>query len=77
MIIVIGNYLNKRLAHRERKGKDMTKLNIQAVTEMGSVVYTTITVSDDYTMTEVVRTIKENGYEFFRLTDTMKRFVKV
>ena len=55
----------------------MTKLNIQAITEMGATVYTTITVSEEYTMNEVVRTIKANGYKAFRLTDTMKRFVTI
>ena len=55
----------------------MKTLEIQAITEMGSVVYATIKVSDDYTMNEVVRAVKNSRYEYFRLTDTMKRFVKV
>lgn len=56
----------------------MTNLNIQAITnEYGCVVYTTIKVSNDYTMNEVVRTVKENGYKAFRIIDTMKRFVNV
>lgn len=55
----------------------MTRLNIQAVTEMGCTVYATITVSEDYTMNEVVKTVKENRYTAFRITNTMKRFVNV
>ncbi len=55
----------------------MTTLNIQAITENGSCVYTSIKVSEDYTMNEVVRTVKANGYKMFRLVDTMKRFVAV
>lgn len=52
-------------------------LIIQAITEMGAVVYTSIKVSEDYTMNEVVRTVKANRYKMFRLVDTMKRFVEV
>lgn len=55
----------------------MTTLKIQAVTDMGSVVYASIKVSKDYTMNEVVRTVKNNGYKMFRLVDTMKVFVEV
>lgn len=56
----------------------MKNLTIQAITkEYGSVVYATIKVSTDYTMNEVVKTVKENGYRAFRLVDTMKRFVEV
>ena len=53
------------------------ELEIQAITEMGCVVYTSIFVSEDYTMNEVVREIKRLGYKAFRLTDTMKRFVEI
>ena len=55
----------------------MKELMIQAITEMGCCVYTEIRVSEDYTMNEVVRTVKEQGYKMFRLVDTMKRFVTV
>ena len=55
----------------------MIKLNIQAITEMGSCVYTSIKVSEDYTMNEVVREIKRLGYRYFRLLDNNMRFVKV
>lgn len=55
----------------------MTKLNIQAITEMGCCVYTEITVSDDYTMNEVVREVKRLGYTSFRLVKTMKCFVTI
>lgn len=56
----------------------MTKLNIQAVTkEYGSVVYTSITIPEDYTMNMVVDEVKRLGYKAFRLIDTMKVFVEV
>lgn len=55
----------------------MRTLKIQAITEMGATVYTSIRVSEDYTMGEVVRTVKANGYRYFRLLDSMKRFVEV
>ncbi len=48
----------------------MTKLNIQAITsEYGCVVYATISVSNDYTMSEVVKAVKENGYRAFRIVE--------
>ena len=52
-------------------------LKIQAITEMGCTVYATIRVSEDYTMSEVVREVKRNRYKMFRIVDTMKVFVKV
>ena len=55
----------------------MTTLNVAVITEMGSHIYTTITVSEDYTMNEVVREIKRLGYVSFRLIDTMKRYAEV
>jgi hypothetical protein len=55
----------------------MKTIMIQAITEMGAVVYTGIRVSEDYTMSEVVRTVKRNGYTAFRIVETMKVFVKV
>ena len=55
----------------------MRTLKIQAITEMGATVYASIRVSEDYTMGEVVRTVKANGYRYFRLLDSMKRFVEV
>ena len=55
----------------------MKTLEIQAITEMGCCVYASITVSEDYTMNELVRSIKERGFISFRLVDTMKTFVNV
>lgn len=52
-------------------------LKIQAVTEMGCTVYTTIKVSEDYTMNEVVKAVKNQRYVMFRLVETMNRFVKI
>lgn len=50
-------------------------LDIQAITEMGCCVYTSIIVSEDYTMNEVVREVKRNGYKAFRILETKMRFV--
>lgn len=55
----------------------MTTLKIQAITEMGCCVYTSIKVSEDYTMDEVVSEVKRQRYTMFRLLDTMMRFVKI
>lgn len=56
----------------------MTELLIQAITkEYGCIVYATLIVSEDYTMNEVVRTVRDYGYKAFRIIDTMKRFVEV
>jgi len=55
----------------------MTKLGVAVITEMGSNIYTTITVSEDYTMNEVVKEIKRLGYVSFRLLETMKCYVRV
>lgn len=56
----------------------MTRLEIQAVTkEYGCTVYATITVSEDYTMSEVVRAVKSKGFKAFRIISTMKRFVEI
>lgn len=54
----------------------MTHIMIQAITEMGCVVYASIRVSEDYTMNEVVRKVKDNGYKAFR-TETMRKFVEI
>ena len=50
-------------------------LDIQAITEMGCCVYTSIIVSEDYTMNEVFREVKRNGYKAFRILETKMRFV--
>lgn len=56
----------------------MRRLEIQAITgEYGCTVYTTIAVSEDFTMNEVVSAVRNNGYRAFRIVDTMKRFVEV
>lgn len=55
----------------------MTTLNIQAITEMGCTVYASIKVSEDYTMNEVINTIRNRGFKAFRIVETMKRFVEI
>ena len=55
----------------------MRALEIQAVTKMGATVYASVCVSEDYTMSEVVKAVKARNYQYFRLVDSMKRFVKV
>ena len=57
--------------------QNMTTIQIQAITEMGCVVYTSIKVSNDYTMNEVVKAVRNSRYKAFRLVDTMKRFVEI
>lgn len=53
----------------------MTKLDVQVITEMGCCVYTSIKVSEDYTMNEVVREVKRLNYKAFRIIKTGMRFV--
>lgn len=55
----------------------MTTLNIQAITDMGCTVYASIKVSEDYTMNEVVKAVKNRGFKAFRIVETMKRFVEI
>ena len=55
----------------------MARLNIAVMTRTGSHIYTTITVSEDYSMNEVVNEVKRLGYVSFRLIDTMKAYVTV
>lgn len=55
----------------------MTTLQIAAITENGSHIYTNITVHEDYTMNEVVNEIKRRGFKAFRLVKTMKAYVNV
>lgn len=56
----------------------MTELLIQAITkEYGCIVYATLILKEDYTMNEVVKTVRENGYKAFRIVETMKRFVEI
>lgn len=55
----------------------MIELAVAVVTEMGCHIYTSITVSEDYTMNEVVREIKRLGYKRFRLIETMKGYATV
>lgn len=54
----------------------MKEIEIVAITEMGCVVNASIKVREDYTMNEVVRTVKEHGYTAFK-TESMKRFAEV
>ena len=54
----------------------MTTLEIQAITGMGCVVYANIKVSEDYTMNEVVKAVRGQGYKAFRL-NSMKVFVNI
>lgn len=50
-------------------------MNIQAITEMGCCVYTSIKVREEYTMNEVVSEVKRLGYKAFRIIETGMRFV--
>lgn len=55
----------------------MKQLNVAVTTEMGSHIYTTITVREDYSMNEVVKEIRRLGYVSFRLVDSMKTYARV
>lgn len=55
----------------------MTKLYIQAITEMGCVFYTEISLPKDYTMNQVVEEVRIRDCVAFRIVDTMKRFVYI
>lgn len=55
----------------------MTEVYIQAITEMGCCVYTTITVPEYYTMNQMVQAVKRRGFTAFRITNTMRTFVNV
>ena len=68
--------ISSRGAHKEGD-KQMTTLNIQAITDMGCAVYASIKVSEDYTMNEVVKAVKNRGFKAFRIVETMKRFVEI
>lgn len=74
---VCGIIISTREIQNHTGGKEMKELAIQAITEMGCCVYTTIKVSEDYTMNEVVREVRRNRFTSFRLVDTMKRFVTI
>ena len=55
----------------------MTKLYIQAITKMGCVVYTDLSLSEDYTMNQVVEEVRRCDYMAFRIVETMQRFVYI
>lgn len=55
----------------------MAKLYIQAITGTGCVVYTEISLPEDYTMIQVVKEVKRLGYQAFRIVETMKRFAYI
>lgn len=59
-----------------KEDRKMKNLEIVAITEMGCVVYASIEVREDYTMNEVVGTVKDHGYKAFK-TESMGRFVEV
>ena len=55
----------------------MIKVYFYGITEMGCFIKNAmVVVPEDYTMNQLVKAIKENGYKAFML-DTMKRFVEI
>ena len=61
-----------------KKGdQKMIEVYVQAITEMGCVVYTEVRVPEDYTMNQMVNEIKRLGFKQFRIVETMNKFVKV
>lgn len=77
---MVTNDYNKQCkvlkAKQTERGNTMTTLEIQAITGMGCVVYASIKVSEDYTMNEVVKAVRGQGYKAFRL-NSMKVFVNI
>lgn len=61
----------------KKKGEhEMTEVGFIGITESGCCVYTSVSVPEDYTMTQLVRAIKNAGYVRF-CTNTMKKFAEV
>lgn len=55
----------------------MKKVYFDGILEMGSSIKDAmVVVSDDWTMTELTKAIKEAGYTMFK-TNTMKRYAKL
>lgn len=55
----------------------MTRIYFEGITEMGCVIQNAMVVlPEDWTMYQLVKAIKENGYKMFRLS-TMRRFVEI
>lgn len=55
----------------------MTILDVAGITESGAHIYTSISVSEDYSETEVVKEIKRLDFVSFRLVDTMRGYAVV
>lgn len=57
--------------------RKMVKVYFNGITEMGCCITDAmVVVPEDYTMGEIVRAIKANGYRYFRL-DGMRRYAEV
>lgn len=57
--------------------RKMTKVYFNGITEMGSCITNAmVVVPEDYTMSEIVRAIKANGYRYF-LLEGMRRYAEV
>lgn len=55
----------------------MTRIYFTGITEMGCCIKNAmVVVPEDYTMNQLVKAIKDNGYKAFMLA-TMKRFVNI
>ena len=55
----------------------MTRIYFMGITKMGCVIQNAmVTVPEDYTMLQLVRAIKANGYTAF-MVPGMKRFVNI
>lgn len=72
---IILNIRNRKQANEG--GYKMKRLAVAVITESGSHIYTELNLNEDYTMNQVVNEVKRLGYVSFRLTATMKTYVKV
>ena len=62
---------------KPQKGKKMKEVFFNGVLNCGAFIYgASVTVREDYTMTEIVKSIKDAGYKEFML-EGMKRLAKV
>ena len=60
-----------------RRENTMTTIDIQAITSAGCVVYASLELKEDYTMNQLVQAVRDRGFQAFRITATMRRFVYI
>lgn len=61
----------------EKEDMIMIRVEIAALTSMGSHVYTELKMNEGYTMNQLVAEVKRQGFIAFRILDTMKTYVYI